>query len=68
MVLEVQLLHKTVNLLFTITQVDEFVGELTLSNHLINTLCEIMPQKRRFYVASLRESIDSLPLGNKNIR
>ena len=45
MVLESQLPHKIVSLLFTITDskqlVDNLVGELTFSSHLMNTLCEI---------------------------
>ena len=43
MVLESQLPHKIVNLLFTIILLytDDFAGELTFENHLINTLCQM---------------------------
>ena len=45
MAVESLLPHKIVNLLNTITDmkqyVDDFVGELTFYNHLINSFCEI---------------------------
>ena len=48
MALESHLSHKIVNLLFFISHskqhVDDFVGESTFYNYLINTFCEMKPQ------------------------
>ena len=56
MVLEIQLPHKTINVLFSVDrkqQVDDFVGQSTFENHSINAFRE---KESRRVVASTPEA------------